>query len=468
VAPRCGPDPLGVRVDGRNETMDGMSATVDPRLAPAARTAPRAAPTAPRAEAAVDLDAIRHNVAILAELADRSGAATMAVVKAEGYGHGSVEVGRAALAAGASWLGVCTMDEALTLRAGGITAPILSWLDLPDDDFAVGVAADVDLSVASVAQLAAVCAAADRVGRPARLHLKIDTGLSRNGCPAAEWADLVRAAARASADGVVEVVAVWSHLAHADQPDHPMLDRQAARLEAAWRVATEAGLRPIRHLANSAATLARPDLHYDLVRPGIAVYGLDPIGPPPSRYGLRPAMTFRTRVALVKRVPAGEGVSYGHEWVTSRETTLALLPVGYADGVPRRLGSRPSGVGGMRALLGGQLLPVVGRVCMDQIVVDCGPDGAGVTEGAEAVLFGPGDRGEPTAQDWADALGTIHYEIVTGLRVGRVTRTTSGTDAASSDTDAASSGTDAASSGTDAEGLGTDAEGLGELEGVVR
>jgi alanine racemase len=425
--------------------MGGMSATVDPRLAHAARTAPGAARAAPRAEAAVDLDAIRHNVAILAELAGRSGAATMAVVKAEGYGHGSVEVGRAALAAGASWLGVCTMDEALTLRAGGITAPILSWLDLPDDDFAVGVAADVDLSVASVAQLAAVRAAADRVGRPARVHLKIDTGLSRNGCSAAEWADLVRAAARASAEGVVEVVAVWSHLAHADQPDHPMLRRQAARLDAAWRVASEAGLRPIRHLANSAATLARPDLHYDLVRPGIAVYGLDPIGPPPSRYGLRPAMTFRTRVALVKRVPAGEGVSYGHEWITPRETTLALLPVGYADGVPRRLGSRPSGVGGMRVLLSGRLLPVVGRVCMDQIVVDCGPDGAGVTEGAEAVLFGPGDRGEPTAHDWADALGTIHYEIVTGLRVGRVTRTTSGSGALAS---------------------ATGAEGLGGLEGM--
>jgi alanine racemase len=380
----------------------------------------------PRAEAHVDLAAIRHNVGLLAASAARSGAATMVVVKAEGYGHGAVEVAGAALAAGASWLGVCTMDEALRLRGAGITAPILSWLDLPVDDVTPAVAADVDLSVASVRQLATVRAAAARAGRTARIHLKIDTGLSRNGCAAREWPELVDAAAKAAADGAVDVVAVWSHLAHADAPRHPTLDRQAARLNAAHQRATEAGLRPIRHLANSAATMTRPDLHLDLVRPGIAVYGLDPVGPPPSEFGLRPAMTFRTRVALVKRVPAGEGVSYGHEWTTPKETTLALLPVGYADGVPRRLGSRPSGVGGMRVLLAGRLRPVVGRVCMDQIMVDCGDDE--VAEGAEAVLFGPGERGEPTAQDWADALGTIHYEIVTGLRVGRISRTVSAGD----------------------------------------
>jgi len=400
-----------------------------PRAAAAApRRAAVAGAVGPRAEAAVDLAAIRHNVAVLSGMAARSGAATMAVVKAEGYGHGSVAVAGAALSAGATWLGVCTMDEALTLRAGGITAPILSWLDLPDDDFAAGVAGHVDLSVGSLAELAAVRDAAVRVGLPARVHLKIDTGLSRNGCGEAEWPDLVRAAAQVAGEGHITVVAVWSHLAHGDEPENPMLDRQADRLDAAWRHACQAGLRPIRHLANSAATLTRPDLHYDLVRPGIAVYGLDPVGPPPSAYGLRPALTFRTRVALVKWVPAGEGVSYGHEWTTPHPTILALLPVGYADGVPRRLGSRPSGVGGMRVLVAGRSLPVVGRICMDQIVVDCGPDGGGVTVGAEAVLFGPGDRGEPTAQDWADALGTIHYEIVTGLRVGRVSRTVFGMD----------------------------------------
>ncbi|GAA5146979.1 alanine racemase [Pseudonocardia eucalypti] len=375
----------------------------------------------PRAEAIVDLAAIEHNVRYLASTAAASGAAMMAVLKADGYGHGAVPVARAALRAGATWLGVCTMGEALALRAGGITAPVLSWLDLPDDDYRPAVAEGVDLSVASVRQLAAVRLAAGRADRPARIHLKIDTGLSRNGSAAADWPELVDAAAKAAADGSVEVLAVWSHLAHGDEPANPTLDAQAQRLDAAWRVATEAGLNPIRHIANSAATMTRPDLHYDLVRAGIAVYGLDPLGRPVADTPLRPAMTFRARVALVKRVPAGEGVSYGHEWSTPAETTLALLPVGYADGVPRRLGSRPSGVGGMRVLIGGRSRPVVGRVCMDQVMVDCGD--YPVAEGDEAVLFGPGDRGEPTAQDWADALGTIHYEIVTGLRAGRVSRT---------------------------------------------
>ncbi len=359
-----------------------------------------------RAEVVVDTDAIRHNVTLLAETAAASGAATMAVVKADAYGHGAVPVARAALAGGATWLGVCTVEEALTLRGAGLTAPVLSWLHLPDEDLTPLVAADVDVSVSSRAALAAAHQAAHCAGRPARVHLKADTGLSRNGCQPADWPDLLDAAAKAAADGGLDVVAVWSHLAYADVPDHPTLDVQAARLDAAVAQARNHGLAPIRHLANSAATLTRPDLHYDLVRPGIAVYGLSPV-PRRGDFGLRPAMTVRTRVALVKRVPPGEGVSYGHEWATSRETTLALLPVGYADGVPRRL----SGV--MAVWLAGRRRPVVGRVCMDQVVVDCGDDP--IREGETAVLFGAGDKGEPLAQDWADALGTIHYEVVTGV-----------------------------------------------------
>ena len=303
---------------------------------------------------------------------------------------------------------------------------MLSWLHLSSDDFAAAIAADVDLSVASRDHLAAVLAAARRVGRPVRLHLKIDTGMSRNGAQPADWPDLLDEAAKAVADGVGEVVAVWSHLSHADVPGHPTLDHQAARLTAAWRTARDRGLDPIRHLANSAATLTRPDLHFDLVRPGIAVYGLDafdrshPQSRPPASQPtmtLRPAMTLRARVALVKRVPAGEGVSYGHEWTTPAVTTLALVPIGYADGIPRRLGAD----GRMRVLLAGALRPVVGRVSMDQVVVDCGQDA--VREGDHAVLFGPGDRGEPTVQDWADALGTIPHEIVTGVHGCRVART---------------------------------------------
>ena len=383
----------------------------------ASRPAPDSRSPGPRVEAAVDLGAVRHNVAVL--VAAAPGAATMAVVKAEGYGHGAVPVARTALEAGATWLGVCTLDEALELRDAGIDAPVLSWLHLPDEDFAPAVAAGVDLSAASRAHLAAVLTGARPAGRPARLHLKIDTGLGRNGAAAADWPDLLDDAAKAQAEGVAEVVAVWSHLAHADEPGHPMLDVQAARLTAAWRAAVDRGLTPMRHLANSAATLTRPDLHFDLVRPGVAVYGLDPLGRPVGQSPLRPAMTLSARVALVKRVPAGEGVSYGHAWTTPVETVLALVPVGYADGVPRRL----NGAGRMRVLLGGRLRPVVGRVCMDQVVVDCGPDGGGVAIGDRAMLFGPGDHGEPTAQDWADELETIHYEVVTGVHGRRVRRT---------------------------------------------
>jgi alanine racemase len=212
-------------------------------------------------------------------------------------------------------------------------------------------------------------------------------------------------------------VAVWSHLAHADAPHHPTLDKQVGRLNDAWQAARDRGLDPIRHLANSAATMTRPDLHFDLVRPGIAVYGLDPLARPVQEGPLRPVMTLRARVALTKRVPAGEGVSYGHAWTTTRETTLALVPVGYADGVPRRLNRE----GRMRVLLGGELRPVVGRICMDQVMVDCGD--APIGEGDEVLLFGTGEHGEPTAQEWADELEGIHYEVVTGVHGRRVTRT---------------------------------------------
>jgi len=380
----------------------------------ALRPAPDPRPPGPRVEAAVDLGAVRHNVSLL--VAAASGSAIMAVVKAEGYGHGAVPVARAALEAGATWLGVCTLDEALELRAAGIGAPVLSWLHLPDDDFLPAVAAGVDLSAASRAHLAAVLDGARRAGRSARLHLKIDTGLGRNGAAADDWPDLLDDAAKAEAEGVAEVVAIWSHLAHADEPGHPMLDVQAARLTAAWQSAVDRGLAPIRHLANSAATLTRPDLHFDLVRPGIAVYGLDPLGRPVARSPLRPAMTLSARVALVKRVQAGEGVSYGHAWTAAVDTMLALVPIGYADGVPRRL----NGAGRMRVLLGAQLRPVVGRVCMDQVIVDCGDDQVPV--GAEVLLFGSGERGEPTATEWAELTGTIDYEIVTGMYRPRVTR----------------------------------------------
>jgi alanine racemase len=364
-----------------------------------------------QAEVRVDLDAIRENVSRL-----RSGttAELMAVVKGDGYGHGMLPVARAALDAGASWLGVCTLDEALTLRRAGITAPVLAWLLVPGLPLHEGVAAGVDLSAASVAQVAEMVAAGEAAGRPAAVHLKIDTGLSRGGATVADWPELVEAAAKAQADGLVEVVGVWSHFVYADAPGHPTIDRQLAVFKEGVALAEQAGLRPrLRHLANSAATLTRPDTHFDLVRAGIAVYGLSPV--PGQQHGLRPAMTARARVMLTKRVPAGTGVSYGHTYTTDRETTLAVVPLGYADGVPRHA----SGTGPVR--LAGRTRTIAGRVCMDQIVLDCGDDQ--VAAGEIATLFGDGADGGPTADDWAAAVGTINYEIVTrfgGPRVPRV------------------------------------------------
>ncbi len=367
----------------------------------------------PRAELVIDLDAIRHNVGILAGRAAASGATTMAVVKADGYGHGAVDVAAAALQAGASALGVCSVDEALALRHGGIDAPVLAWLHAPGEDLAAGVAAGIDLGVYSTGQLNSAAHAAVTTGRIARLHLKVDTGLTRGGACRGEWPDLARAAA---ATPGVEVVAVWSHLAHADDPGHPIIEQQVRYFEEAYQVARDVGLRPLRHLANSAATLTRPDLHYDMVRPGIAVYGLSPV--PELSYHLLPAMTLRSQVAMIKRVPAGEGVSYGHVWHTERETTLALVPAGYADGVPRVLTGR------LEVWLAGRRRPVVGRVCMDQVMVDCGDDPVAV--GAEVIFFGTGESGSPTAAEWADKLGTIHYEVVAGMTRPRLTRTVHG------------------------------------------
>lgn len=363
----------------------------------------------PRAEVVVDLDAVRHNVALLADRA--SGSAVMAVVKADGYGHGALPIARAALEAGATWLGSCSLGEALDLRDGGVTAPILSWLDVPETDLTAGVEAGVDMSASSIRELAAIGDSARRAGRTARVHLKIDTGLSRNGCQPHDWPDLVDAAAKAQSDGHVEIVAVWSHLACADEPDHPATDQQAARFATAYDIAVDAGLHPMRHLSNSAATLNRPDLHFDLVRVGIAMYGLNPL---PHPENLRPAMTFRSSVALTKRIRQGESVSYGQTWTTTQDTNLALVPVGYADGVSRALSNR------MDVWLKDKRRPIVGRVCMDQIIIDCGDDD--VTEGEEVILFGDGDRGEPTATEWANTIGTIDYEIVTGMYRPRVVR----------------------------------------------
>jgi alanine racemase len=368
-----------------------------------------------RAAARVDLDAVRANVEALRARA--AGAEVMAVVKADGYGHGLLPAARAALAGGASWLGVAVVEEALALRAGGVSAPVLAWLAAPGERWTDAIAADVDLSVNAGWGVEEIAAAAESAGRPARLHLKADTGLGRGGCGMSDWPELLAATAKAVAAGYVELVGVWSHLAYADEPGHPTVAAQIQTFRDAVEQTERAGLRPqLRHLANSAATLTLPEAHLDLVRPGIAVYGLTPVPQEggPERYGLRPAMTFTARLALVKPVGQGQGVSYGHAYTTAADTTLGLVPVGYADGVPRHGGNR------LEVYAAGRRRRVAGRVCMDQFMLDLGDDAAAA--GDEVVLFGPGDHGEPTAQDWADTLGTISYEVVTGVGA-RVPRT---------------------------------------------
>lgn len=356
--------------------------------------------------AVIDLDAIRHNVRRLAAAA--SPAKVMAVVKADAYGHGAVPVARAALQAGAAWLGVAHISEALALRAAGIDAPLLAWLHTTDSNFGAAVAAGVDIGCSGW-ELERIVAAAREQERPARVHLKVDTGLGRNGATPESWDRLVGEAVEYQDQGLLRVVGIFSHLAVADEPERPETDQQVAAFREALAIAEDAGVDPeVRHLANTPATLSRPDTHFDLVRVGLGIYGLSPFdGQTSAELGLRPAMTLRTLVSQCKDVPEGQGVSYGLHYRTRTASTLALIPVGYADGVPRVATGGPVRVAG-------KTYPVVGRIAMDQMVIDLGPEASGTDlQGAEAELFGDGADGGPTAEDWARAAGTINYEIVT-------------------------------------------------------
>ncbi|MDH6578075.1 alanine racemase [Kitasatospora sp. MAP5-34] len=370
-----------------------------------------------RAEATIDLAALRGNLAALRERTD--GPELMAVVKADAYGHGAVRCAREAVAAGVTWLGTATPEEALALRAAGIgpeQARVLCWLWTPGGPWRQALRAGIDVSVSALWALDELLAAVRETGVPGRVHLKADTGLGRNGCQPHDWPELVAAALRAQAEGLVQVVGLWSHFAAADEPGHPSVQAQLDGFAAALGYAERAGVRPeVRHLANSPATLLLPQSHYDLCRTGLAMYGLSPVPEvgAPADFGLRPVMSLAARLALVKTVPGGHGVSYGHHYTTPGETTLALVPVGYADGIPRHA----SGTGPVR--IAGKWRTIAGRVAMDQFVVDLGGDTPAV--GEEALLFGNGENGEPTAEDWGRACGTIAYEIVTriGARVPR-------------------------------------------------
>lgn len=368
-----------------------------------------------RPELTIDLEAIAANVRLFAA---RAGGELMAVVKADGFGHGAEAVARTALANGATWLGVTTFAEAIALRQSGFTAPTLSWLNSIDADFAAAQWADIDVAVPSLEHLAGViCAAvstsAQGLHTPARVHLQVDCGMSRDGAPARLWPDLCREARRAERQGLITVVGLMGHLGCADVPNDGCNAKGRHRFAWARQIAQSHGLKPQhRHLAATAATLTDPLSHHTMSRVGAGLVGIDPSGTTDLEHGL----TLRAPIVSIREVPTGAAVGYGHTWHTARPTTLALIPLGYADGLPR------SASNCAEVLVRGQRCPVVGRISMDQTVVDLGELAA--NPGDTATLFGPGKDGEPTVADWAHWADTIEHEIVTGLGP-RVNRTLS-------------------------------------------
>lgn len=350
----------------------------------------------------INLDAIVHNLDVMRARASQ--AKVMGVVKANAYGHGAVEVAKTLERAGVDYLGVVDVREALALREAGISTPILAWLHDPSDDFVAALTNQIDLGIANIEQLGHIAKAAALTGEVARLHLKIDTGLGRNGSTVAEWADLLDTVK--SLGDAVEVVGIFSHLSTTSRQDDL---EQIERFDAAVSEAKRAGVNfTLRHLTASDGSLAYPDAHYEMVRIGVALYGLDPFSANRgSEYGLIPAMTAVSKVTQIKRVPAGHGVSYNYLHRTTRETNLALVPVGYAEGLPR------AATGKAEVSIGGKRYPILSQIAMDQFVLDIGDDPIQV--GDEVVIFGDGATGVPSADDLANASGTINYEIVTRM-----------------------------------------------------
>lgn len=366
-------------------------------LSKPATSAPRCA----GAQLSVDLSAVAANAALLAR---RSTGELMAVVKADGFGHGGVAVARTALAHGATWLGVTSIEEALALRDAGLDAPLLSWLNPVDADFPAAVAAGIDVAVPGLEHLHALPSGA-------RVHLQLDTGLARDGAPPTRWPALCWAARRAEQRGLLQVVGVMGHLPCADEPGHPSNAAGRRRFVWAVEVARAVGLRPThRHLAATAATLHDPLAHHTMTRVGAGLVGIDPTVSPRPDPGLRPALTLTAPVVSCRRVAAGTPVGYGHTWSADRATHLGLLPLGYADGLPRAASGRAS------VLVRGVRRPVVGLISMDQCVVDLGDEP--VEPGEVATVFGGAG---PTVAEWASWANTIEHEIVTGVgpRVSR-------------------------------------------------
>jgi len=358
-----------------------------------------------RAEAVVDLTAIAANIK---KLKETSGSDLMAVVKADAYGHGLVPVAKAAISAGATWLGVALIEEAHSLRAAGIKAPILAWLVPPGSDYAAAIAADIDLAVPSLDIFKEIIA----TGKKARVHIEVDTGMTRGGF-LEEWKEFLK-----SDFSKVEVVGIFSHFARADEVSEKQNQDQLANFNSAIADLAAAGINPqLKHLANSAATMTNQSASFDLVRTGIAMYGLTPdhehLGTSKS-LGLAAAMEVRAKLHLVKKVPANSPVGYGATESTSRDTVLGVVAMGYADGIPRV--AKAAGV-----FFAGKRSPIIGRVSMDQFVVDLGPETT-AKAGDYVVIFNNGASGEFTAEDWGLASSSINYEMTTriGPRVPRI------------------------------------------------
>ena len=395
--------------------------------------------------AAVDLAAIRHNLGVLRAAAP--GALQLATVKANAYGHGLLPVARAALDGGADWLGVAQLAEAFTLRRGldeaGVTraeAPILAWISTSSSDFAAAIEADIDLSVSWTWVLADICAAARQVGRPARVHVKIDTGMSRAGSTLADLPALASALRMAADDGLVDVVGAWSHMSRADDPSEAGNASTASHVrifEEGLAILADAGITPrIRHLSATSGILWHPEAHYDMVRAGIGLYGLspDPAVATSEQLGLIPALELRAPLTSVKVIEEGTPASYGGTWVAPTRRWIGLVPLGYGDGILRAVSNKARVV--VHTASGPFNAPLIGRVCMDQFMVDLGPavgspgtptarsGQAPAIPGDIATLFGSGIGGEALADDWAQAAGTINYEIVThlGAHIPRIYR----------------------------------------------
>ena len=360
-----------------------------------------------RAEARVDLERITANIKYLKQL---SNTPVMAVVKADAYGHGLVPVAKAALEGGATSLGVALLEEAITLRQAGVTAPILAWLVPPGSDYKLAVDNKIELAASSIKALEEIGAVKSEF-RP-KVHLEVDTGMTRGGF-LAEWGKI---------DGHhvanLDIVGIFSHFARADEPGEQQNELQRNRFKEMVATVESFGYTNIiRHLSNSAATMKDEESRFDMVRVGIAMYGLSPdvktLGDSAS-LGLQPAMQLRAKLHLVKSVPANTPVGYGAAAYTTAETKLGIVAMGYADGIPRIAQGAGVFVDGKRA-------PIIGRVSMDQFVVDLGAESRATT-GDWVIVFGDGSTGEYTADDWGAASGSINYEIVTriGPRVPRI------------------------------------------------